>query len=62
MATSALYRLADKALDGGLADRLQLWANAGISRRSAALILTQELGVEVHPTTVERWMREANGR
>lgn len=62
MSTSALYQLADRALGGGLAERLQLWANAGISRRSAAMILAEELGVAIHPTTVESWMREAAPR
>lgn len=56
---STLYQLADKVLDGQLAQKLRLWSEAGVSRRSARYLLTQELGVEVSDVTVSRWMKEA---
>lgn len=53
---STLYQLADRALGGQLADRLRLWHGAGVSRRAAANLLAEELGVELNPVTVHRWM------
>ncbi len=60
---SALYRLADLALDGGLDEKLITWARAGVSRRVASRLLAEELGgIEIAPETVRRWMAEASRR
>jgi hypothetical protein len=57
MERTALFLLADRALDGQLESKLRLWAEAGVSRRAASRLLFAELGVELDPVTVSRWMK-----
>lgn len=59
MPRNTLFLLADRALDGRLEDTLRTWAKAGVSRRAATALLAHEIGVELDPQTVHRWMREA---
>ena len=57
---TALHLLVDRVLDGQLDEMLLRWARAGASRRVAARLLTEELGgIEINPTTVQRWTAEA---
>lgn len=59
MERTALFKLIDQALDGRLEELLCSWVRAGVSRRSAARLLTEALGgIEIAPETVRRWMRE----
>lgn len=56
---SALYLLADRALDGQLEDLLRRWRDAGVTRRTAARLLAQELdGIEISYETVRRWIND----
>jgi hypothetical protein len=57
MERTALFLLADKALDGQLETMLRQWAEAGVSRRAASNLLAKQLGVELDPNTVSRWMK-----
>lgn len=54
-----MYLLVDRALDGQLEAKLRLWASAGIGRRAATALLAHEIGVELDPQTVDRWMKAA---
>lgn len=59
---STLFRLADKALGGELRPQLVAWARAGVSKRAAAMLLTEQLdGIEISHETAGRWMKEATG-
>jgi hypothetical protein len=58
MERTALFLLADRALDGQLESMLRLWSEAGVSRRAASKMLALKLGgVELDPNTVSRWMK-----
>lgn len=59
MERTALYKLADRVLGGRLEHMLRTWARAGVSRRSAAKLLTDALGgIEISPETLRRWMAD----
>lgn len=59
MKPSTAFLLADFALSGALADKLRSWDQAGVSRRAAAALLTQELGgIQIAPNTVDRWTKQ----
>lgn len=58
MDRSALFKLADRALGGTLEERLRTYAAAGVPRRAAARLINDELGVDINPQTIQRWMRE----
>lgn len=56
---SALYLLTDRALDGRLEELLRRWRDAGVTRRTAARLLAQELdGIEISFETVRRWIND----
>lgn len=57
--TTTLYRLADKAMGGNLADELARWARAGVSQRAAARLLSEALEVDISHETARRWLKEA---
>lgn len=57
---SALYQLADRALNGQLRSLLERWAEDRINRRHAARLLTERLGgIAISPDTLDRWMTQA---
>lgn len=58
MDRSALFKLADRALGGTLEERLRTYAAAGVPRRAAARLINDELGVDINPQTIQRWMRD----
>lgn len=59
MERTALFQLVDRALQGQLESLLRSWLRAGVSRRSAAKLLTEALdGIQIAPETVRRWMVE----
>ena len=65
MTRSAYYQLVDRALNGELEARLALWSRARLSKRAAAALLNDELGIDppISADTVRRWMKSAqNGR
>lgn len=58
MDRSALFKLADRALGGTLEQRLRTYAAAGVPRRAAARLINAELGVDINPQTIQRWMQD----
>jgi hypothetical protein len=64
MTRSAYYQLVDRALDGELEARLDMWIRARISKRAAAALLNEELGIDppIHPDTIRRWMADLKRR
>jgi len=56
---TALYLLTDRALNGQLDALLRRWVAAGVTRRTAARLLADELGgIEISTETVRRWINE----
>ena len=55
MARTSGYPLADRALDGRLADLLLGWDAEGLSLFDIALKLRDDHDLEVSPSTVSRW-------
>lgn len=57
---TVLFRLVDRAIGGNLDEQLATWARAGMSRRVAARLLSEQLdGIEISHATLGRWLAEA---
>lgn len=58
---SSMFCLVDLALGHTLKAQLAAWHRAGVSKRAAAALLTEQLdGIPISHETVGRWMREVS--
>lgn len=52
-----IFILADRLLQGRLAEQLALWRAAGVSTRAMAALLEQDLGIRLTHETIRRWLQ-----